>query len=556
MSERKLFNAKNELFALMLFCESAETASEMMAVCRSDDWFALPWAKKAYNRIKELYAGNIAGKEGYVPFTALIADDELPDDVKDRLESGRRRFKEEKINKEAVIDSLERYRKFRVLNKAVEEANDMLSDSSCTDPNSIIELVEKLTSEAKVSQANVKDRMFTAGEGYNMDELIQEILSDDVKSYVPTGIKAFDDKNGGINYGSTLLIAGNTGGGKTLTAMNLAEHMALYEKVCYVPLEMTEKEMVQRQMAKHGRVPIHTISAKHWTEEQQQKCVKGYQKFHRTIKKQGGTLTIFKPDTDLTIDEIFAALHPYDYKVIYIDYISLLAGVDGDDAWRKLNEVCRKAKVYASTHNKIVVLLAQLNDEGVLRYSKGMLDHFNNAWFFVASQNSKESGMVNVTQPKARNSDPTPFELEIEYQYMAIGESSTTNVGVTDPEADKESFVGRRRRRKMKEERKEAEDEQVSEDNDSSEEESGGISAAAKRRKERREAARKEREEAKRSGKRTSSKPKPEPDDEGEDEPVISKRKPKSSGKGKGGKQPVREHRRVSDFPSDDDDEG
>lgn len=548
MSERKLFNAKNELFAIMLFCESAETASEMMAVCRSDDWFALPWAKKAYNRIKELYAGKVVGREGYVPFTALIADDELPDDVKDRLESGRKKFKQEKINKEAVIDSLERYRKFRVLNKAVEEANDMLSDPSCTDPDILIDLIEQLTAQAKISQTSVKDRLFTAGEGYNMDSLIEEILSDDVKSYVPTGIKAFDDKNGGINYGSTLLIAGNTGGGKTLTAMNVAEHMALYEKVCYVPLEMTEKEMVQRQMAKYGRVPIHTITSKHWTDEQKEACVKGYKSFNRKLEKQGGALTIFKPDSDLTIDQIFASLHPYDYKVICIDYISLLAGVDGDDAWRKLNEVCRKAKVYASTHNKVVVLLAQLSDEGILRYSKGMLDHFNNAWFFVASQNSKESGTVKVTQPKARNSDPTPFELEIEYQFMAIGESSTTNVGVTDPELDKESFVGRRRRRKNKE--RQEEDGQVSEDNDTQSVKKG--TSAVERRKARREQQRKEREEAE-SRKSRKGRTKSDEDDEPE-EPVVRRRGKQATKKGD--RQSVRKHRRVSDVPADDDDEG
>ena len=463
--ERKLFNTKNELFALMLFCESPELASEMMQVCRSEEWFALPWARKAYKRIKELYKG-MSARDGVVAFTTLIADDELPDDVKDRLESGRKKFKNEVIDKNAVIDSLERFRKLRKLNELVEKANDMLADPSVTDPNKIITEIESNIVHAKSSSANIQECIYSVGEEFSMEGVLESVFSDEKQTFIPTGVKEFDDRNGGINLGSTFLIAGTTGGGKTLTAMNVAEHMALYSKVAYVPLEMTAAEMVQRQMAKHGRVPVNTISAKKWTEEEQNQCLDGYKSFHRKVKAQGNTFSIFKPDMDLSIDEVFMALHPYDYEVICIDYISLLKGVDGDDAWRKLNEASRAAKVYASTHNKVVILLAQLNDEGSLRYSKGLLDHFNNAWFFVANQNTKERGFVSVTQPKARNADPTPFDLEIEYEYMAIGESSVTKVDVRDPSEKPKNLkelAALRRKQRQRRTEEDTEDEEESE---------------------------------------------------------------------------------------------
>ena len=438
MSARKLFNAKNELFAIMSFCETPEQTAKMFQTCRSDEWFQLPWAKKAYKRIKELYQG-MSAKDGVIPFTTLIADDELPDDVKDRLESGRKRFKDEKIDVDAVLNSLDRYRKFRKLNEMVEVTNAMLADQNETDPAKLIEYVKSLTTQAEMSSTNIQDNIFSVGEDFSMQSVLEDVFGENKRTFIPTGIKEFDKRNGGISLGSTFLIAGTTGGGKTLTAMNVAENMAMYGKVAYVPLEMTATEMVQRQMAKHGRVPINKIAAKRWTKEEQDRCLRGYKSFHRKVKAQGNTFSIFKPDQDLTIDEIFMALHPYDYDVVCIDYISLLKGVDGDDAWRKLNEASRAAKVYASTHNKIVILLAQLNDAGELRYSKGLLDHFNNAWFFVANESTKEQGSVKVTQPKARNADPTPFEMELEYEFMSIGENSLDSAAVADPELIKQT---------------------------------------------------------------------------------------------------------------------
>ena len=207
------------------------------------------------------------------------------------------------------------------------------------------------------------------------------------------------------------------------------------------------------------------------------------------------------------------ALHPYDYEVICIDYISLLKGVDGDDAWRKLNEASRAAKVYASTHNKVVILLAQLNDEGSLRYSKGLLDHFNNAWFFVANQNTKERGFVSVTQPKARNADPTPFDLEIEYEYMAIGESSVTKVDVRDPKEKpknlKELAEMRRKQRKRR-------DEEDTEDDEESEVSNDKGKSRTDKPKPRPDKERRTRERPRR----------PEPEDDEDEEETPRKRKP------------------------------
>jgi archaellum biogenesis ATPase FlaH len=232
-----------------------------------------------------------------------------------------------------------------------------------------------------------------------------------------------------------MMIVGTTGGGKTLVAQNLAENMALYADTVYVPLEMTEEEMVARSMSAKGQVPIHRITSGKWSETEVERCIAGLQKYNRKLKKQGRRLGIFSPPVDMSFDEVITFLHPYNYTVVFIDYISLLKGADGDDQWRELTNISRQAKIYAKTHKKIVVLLAQLSEEGKIRYARGMLENANLAWTFLATEASKAAGEIHIVMPKARSYDPTPITLDVDYPCMLIKGSQTADK-LADPEAE------------------------------------------------------------------------------------------------------------------------
>jgi archaellum biogenesis ATPase FlaH len=232
------------------------------------------------------------------------------------------------------------------------------------------------------------------------------------------------------------MIVGTTGGGKTLVAQNIAENMALFADVCYVPLEMTEEEMVARSMSAKGKVPINKVTSGKWSDSETEKCIEGLQKYNRKLKKQGRRLGIFSPPEDMSFDEIVTFLHPYAYDVIVVDYVSLLKGADGDDQWRALTNISRQAKIYAKTHKKIVVLLAQLSEEGKIRYARGMLENANLAMTFLATEATKAAGEIPVVMPKARGYDPTPIVLKVNYPCMLI-EGSQTADKLADPKDEK-----------------------------------------------------------------------------------------------------------------------
>lgn len=155
-------------------------------------------------------------------------------------------------------------------------------------------------------------------------------------------------------------------------AKNQAE---LGYKVNVVPLEMSHIELLARYVANLTGINTTNVLLKRLAQGEKEEAFRLWRRFDRRVEKKGGRLTIFKPNEDLTIEAIMAAIHSYNADITYIDYISLLKGADGDDQWRQLGAIGRYGKVYAESHKKVMTLAAQVNDEGKLRYSKAIGEH-------------------------------------------------------------------------------------------------------------------------------------------------------------------------------------
>jgi hypothetical protein len=206
-------------------------------------------------------------------------------------------------------------------------------------------------------------------------------------------------------------------------ASQLAKFWAsIGEKVFLVPLEMSKQEQTGRLLANIAKVDVRNILLHRLTESEKDHVETRTRKFIRSAKAKGGRYTIYKPNEDMTIEEIMAVASTYGPKVVIIDYISLLKGVDDENQWLKLGAIARFCKIYASNNNMIVVLLAQLSDEGKIRYAQAIREHADYAWIFVATKESIENQVINVEQLKGRNVERFPFSLRAELKYMRIGD--------------------------------------------------------------------------------------------------------------------------------------
>ena len=199
------------------------------------------------------------------------------------------------------------------------------------------------------------------------------------------------------------------------TAMNQA---ALGYKVVVVPLEMGVDETIARMMASVARMENKEIQFQRLTERERDLAWKRWRRFQKRMEEKGGRITLYKPLGEVSMQQVFAALHTYTFDIAYIDYIGLLAGVGGDKTeaqWLQMGNAVRYAKVYADQTKRAVVVLAQVDKEGQLRYSKAMEEHAATTWYFVATKESREAGNLRIEMTKGRNQEIMPFVLAIDY---------------------------------------------------------------------------------------------------------------------------------------------
>lgn len=321
---------------------------------------------------------------------------------------------------DAVIEQLHVLRKTRVAYRMAKSVLESLEGKKLD-----LEQLQTIIADGQASmQVNraLDECFFHVGRDSNTLDLVDSILNgaaDD--QWIPTTWNTFDKVNGGMPRGGLVTIGGNSGAGKSHTVLHLAKAQAeLGYKTVVVPLEMSESEQMSRFLANATGLDSLRINLKRLADEEKQAAYRRFKRVNRKIEDAGGRFTIFRPHEDLSIEETLAACHSFNPDVVYIDYIGLLKGADGDDQWKKLGQIARYGKVYAGNHNKIVCMAAQVGDDGRIRYAQSIKEHSSLAFTFVANKETKANGFLNVNMLKGRNQQNMDFTLKIEYEHSRV----------------------------------------------------------------------------------------------------------------------------------------
>jgi replicative DNA helicase len=413
----KLISPKAELTAIYHVCNGKQEVSTRLIAKLSENHFGHSPAQAAWRRLMSL-----AKSRGRIPdYYALCEDTTLSnDDIRQLKDFEPNRKVKTLEDASDLVETLENHRLLRSQYKLAEDIYEHL-DGDEVDPTSFLTQIELAMGEMRSSRS-AEDLIVQFGLDSNIGPLIESVLDQDEKpDYIPTGFKTWDSVNGGVPLGSLFVIAGTTGGGKSvLASVQLLVNMSSYAPVCLVPLEMTAKEMAQRITANQTGIGITKIINKKLTPSEVKIAFQKMKALDKRISDQDSRYALFSPDRDMEIEEILYSLKPFGYKVILIDYISLLKGVDGDDAWQALGAVARTCKLWADHNKCIIILLAQLSDEGKVRYSRAVGEHASLQWTFVVTDSNRESGEIEIKQPKARNLNPFPFSLGVDYATMRV----------------------------------------------------------------------------------------------------------------------------------------
>lgn len=441
MSSLKLVSPKAELAVLRGMCNRDKKIAGTLLAGVDESFLFSPESVEIYQTIQK-----IMSETGESPsYRLLIEDPDLSKDARNHLRESQSSVQSIADAKKAV-SNLEKYRKRRgIYNLAIDLANQLKAPKMDTD----LVLHRAANAISVIRAKKATDESFLHfGKNNNSMKIVDSILYEDNSvDVIPTKIECFDQVSGGVYRGALFTIGANSGGGKSIMAVVLAKNFVEQGyKVVLVPLEMSKKEMTTRLMASVTGTDFSDLWLQRLSTGDRDKVRKRFRKWLKKVKNGGGRLTIYKPEQDETIEEVYAATAAYDADINLVDYIGLLKGVDGDDQVRALGQVARYGKINAENTGRANILLCQLTDEGKIKYSRAITEHSSLSWTWMATPESKETGVTKIEQPKSRNSMAFPFYVKFDYAKMQIHSMDMSAVDTDDTSLG--AVEGKKKKRK------------------------------------------------------------------------------------------------------------
>ena len=198
-------------------------------------------------------------------------------------------------------------------------------------------------------------------------ERIDMLYSRDNKNDIiglATGFVDLDRMTSGLQAGELIIVAGRPSMGKTTLVMNMAEHVAIYEKkaVAVFSMEMSGSQLAMRMIGSVGRVDQHELRTGTFKEDDWGRLVEAVGKLNEA--------QLYIDDTaGLNVLEVRSRarrLHRQcgGLSMVIIDYLQLMSGTSGgreENRATEIAEISRSLKSLAKELRVPVVALSQLN---------------------------------------------------------------------------------------------------------------------------------------------------------------------------------------------------
>src|SRR5438046_2054510 len=223
----------------------------------------------------------------------------------------------------------------------------------------------------------VEQRIFAVGEDrfkgqlLTMKDQVMEAIESIEKLYerkggitgISTGFVEFDRMTSGMHGAEMIVIAARPSMGKTALVMNIAEHVAVQEKlpVGVFSLEMSSQQLVQRLLCSRARVNLQKVRDGFLAE-------RDFPSLTAAASKLAEAKIFIDDSAGLSILELRAKARRLkaqkDIKLIVVDYLQLLRSTSRraqDNRQLEISEISAGLKGLAKELKVPVLVLAQLN---------------------------------------------------------------------------------------------------------------------------------------------------------------------------------------------------
>jgi len=414
----KLFSPRLELRVLAEICNTPKSLATNYLLSRlTPNHFNYEPTVAGFNRIKKL----LETTDSIPSYIELESDPTIDEDLREILsanEDKKNKLKDEDRAK-SRFEVLDKYRKKREVYFLAKNTIEELKKSSVDIDNLLLKMSDKLA--VARAAVNHQDELVHFGKGNNSSGVVKNVLFGESDPTIPTGFKTFDEKNGGFFKQSVAIMSSNSSGGKSVAALQVAVNMYYAGfSTCVLSLEMSEKQYTARFLSNISGVEFSKIIHKKMDKKELKQVTKAYREFVEFGKKNNVRWTILAPKTGLSLDQLLMTVKPYKYDVITIDYLSLLEEADTDNQARALASITRRCKVFTQTAGCLMILLAQLSDEGLIKYSRAIKENADHVWTWTYSDTERETHLITMRVDKGRNQVCFPFEVQEDYARMRL----------------------------------------------------------------------------------------------------------------------------------------
>src|SRR6266705_1984938 len=179
---------------------------------------------------------------------------------------------------------------------------------------------------------------------------------------VPTGFADLDRWTSGLQPGDLIIIAGRPSMGKTALALNMAEHVAVENKlpVAVFSMEMSGSQLALRMLGSIGRLDQHKLRTGRLSDDDWNRLTTAVGKLHDApilVDESGALNALELRARARRLHRQYGAL-----GLIVVDYLQLMqATSEGENRATEISEISRSLKALAKELKVPVVALSQLS---------------------------------------------------------------------------------------------------------------------------------------------------------------------------------------------------
>lgn len=178
---------------------------------------------------------------------------------------------------------------------------------------------------------------------------------------ISSGFYDLDYKTAGFHPSQLILVAARPAMGKTAFVLNIAEHVAVKEKIptAIFSLEMSKEELCKRILSMNGKIDAQAMRTGELQDDDWGKIVE-------SAKNVGESRLILDDTPGINISELRSKCRKYKLEhnigLIIIDYLQLMSGSKNQESrQQEISEISRSLKSLARELEVPVIALSQLS---------------------------------------------------------------------------------------------------------------------------------------------------------------------------------------------------